>query len=167
MRVVKILNVTPLHSLNPSRYRKQGVFKVYPVSFPLFQILPLKVQLCDWLSQLPKLKWQEFPYHHWIGLRAVGKPKNYDYLEWVPVLTWFMFQGCVSCLPLSLDFGPRENGKSVYECNVKHDEEADGCEDFKMGVLFILCSSSDQKAGTSPESLLWKQHHYFLHYRIS
>ena len=38
---------------------KQGVFKVYPVSSPQapFQNFPfLTVQLCDWLSQLPKLK---------------------------------------------------------------------------------------------------------------
>ena len=46
-------------------------------------------------------------------------------------------------------------------------DDDDGCEDFKMWVLFILCSSSDQKAATSPESLLWKQHHYFLHYILA
>ena len=48
------------------------------------------------------------------------------------------------------------------------ENDDDGCEDFKMWVLFILCSSSDQKAGRSRESLLWKrQHHCFVHSNIS
>ena len=48
---------------------KQGVFKVYPVSSPQapFQNFPfLTVQLCDWLSQLPKLKCLIIIKHHWL-----------------------------------------------------------------------------------------------------